>query len=83
MAAPGMAFVAIFGILIILVGVIGIILMTSRSLNVIRYGGLFLILVALIAYPSVWGFFLGSALMILGGIGVLGEIVGKKSTASI
>lgn len=73
--APSMGALAALGLLLIRLGSVGLRLARSSQRSAIRAGGLLLILSAAIAYPTAWGFFVGSALMLLRGIGVLGGIV--------
>lgn len=77
LVAPSMQALAALGLAFIALGIIGFSLTRSSRTSTIRAGGLLLILSAVLAYPTAWGFFLGSILMVVGGMGVLGEVVSK------
>lgn len=78
LVAPSMGALAALGLSFIALGLVGLRLTQSSRRDTIRAGGLVLILSAAIAYPTAWGFFVGSILMVLGGMGVLGEIVSRE-----
>lgn len=77
-SAPGMLFVAVLGLGLISLGLIGVRMARSFQTATTRVGGLVLIISALLAYPTAWGFFAGSILMLLGGFGVLGDLASRR-----
>ncbi len=62
--------------LIIVLGAIGVLKLRSSSRSTVTTGSILVLIVALIAYPTMWGFFAGSLLMAAGGI------VGLATTSS-
>ncbi|MGC8557946.1 MAG: hypothetical protein ACP5NC_03005 [Nitrososphaeria archaeon] len=56
------------GLILILVGVIGIHFMNSGERGRVSIGGLLLIVASVFAFPTMFGFFIGSFLMFVGGI---------------
>lgn len=58
----------IMGLVLIAVGAIGIHFMDSGDRRKVSIGGLLLIVASVFAFPTMFGFFLGSFLMFIGGI---------------
>lgn len=58
----------VFGIVSIALGVYGLRLVSSTDLSKIRTGSVMLLISAIIAFPSMWGFFAGSALLFVASI---------------
>jgi hypothetical protein len=56
------------GLILIAVGIIGIYFMKSGERRRVSVGGLLLIVASVFAFPTMFGFFLGSFLMFVGGI---------------
>ncbi len=54
--------------LIVVLGAIGVLKMRSNRRSSVTTGSILVLITALIAYPTMWGFFAGSLLMAIGGI---------------
>lgn len=62
------------GVLVVVLGLIGILMMNSPSVSRVRAGSVIVLIVAIVAFPTLWGLFIGSLLMFLGSIlGLLWE----------
>ncbi len=54
--------------IIIALGVVGVIWMNSRRLSRVRSGSILVLVASVIAFPTMFGFIIGSILMFVGGI---------------
>ncbi len=61
-------FLAIFGGLEIVLGVLGVLWMNTRNLSKIRTGSTLVLVASIIAFPTMFGFMVGSLLMLIGSI---------------
>lgn len=50
------------------IGAIGVFMVNSSEVNSVRTGSVLVLVAAVLAFPSVWGFIAGSLLMLVGGI---------------
>ncbi|MCL5067045.1 MAG: hypothetical protein M1368_01665 [Thaumarchaeota archaeon] len=62
------AFFLIFAAVEIALGVIGVVWMNSANLGRIRTGSTLVLIASIIAFPTMWGFMIGSLLMLIGSI---------------
>ncbi|MBI2185429.1 MAG: hypothetical protein HYU39_10795 [Thaumarchaeota archaeon] len=61
-------FSAVFAIVVIVLGVLGILWMNTRDLGRVRTGSTLVLIASIIAFPTMFGFMLGSLLMLIGSI---------------
>ncbi len=59
-------FFIIFAAVEIAFGVLGVIWMNSANISRIRTGSIFVLIASIIAFPTMWGFVIGSLLMLIG-----------------
>ncbi|MDV3293128.1 MAG: hypothetical protein LYZ70_02550 [Nitrososphaerales archaeon] len=52
----------------LVLGVLGLVWMNSSSLGKVRNGSMLLLVVAVVAFPTMWGFWVGSILMFVGAV---------------
>ena len=62
------AFVIIFATVGITLGVLGVVWMNASNAEKIRTGSVFVLIASIIAFPTMWGFMIGSLLMLIGSI---------------
>jgi hypothetical protein len=62
------AFFIIFAAAEITLGVLGVLWMNNANLSKIRTGSVFVLIASIIAFPTMWGFMIGSLLMLIGSI---------------
>ncbi|MCL5066960.1 MAG: hypothetical protein M1368_01230 [Thaumarchaeota archaeon] len=62
------AFFIIFAAVEIALGVLGVLWMNTANLSRIRTGSVFVLIASIIAFPTMWGFMIGSLLMLIGSI---------------
>lgn len=62
------AFFIIFAAAEIALGVLGLLWMNTANIGRIRTGSIFVLIASIIAFPTMWGFMIGSLLMLIGGI---------------
>ena len=63
-----LAFLVIFAAAEITLGVLGVLLMNAANLSRIRTGSVLVLIASIIAFPTMWGFMIGSLLMLIGSI---------------
>jgi hypothetical protein len=56
------------GVLILFLGFVGVVMMNSPAPDRVRAGSIIVLLIAILAFPTFWGFFIGSLLMFAGAI---------------
>lgn len=56
------------GVVLLVIATAGTALLNAPSPSQVRTGGILVLLSAVLAFPTLWGLFLGSLLMFLGGI---------------
>ncbi|MFQ5837650.1 MAG: hypothetical protein ACE5HJ_02570 [Thermoplasmata archaeon] len=56
------------GLIIVALGVVGVSMMNSASVDRVRVGSVIILLVAILGFPTFWGFVIGSLLMFVGAI---------------
>ncbi|MDG6999380.1 MAG: hypothetical protein JRN15_09735 [Nitrososphaerota archaeon] len=61
-------FFLIFAGVEIALGVLGVLWMNSANISRIRTGSTFVLIASIIAFPTMWGFVIGSLLMLIGSI---------------
>lgn len=64
--------------IVLVIGIVGVIRMNSSSANKVRGGSLLVIVAAIAAFPLMWGFWIGSILMFIGGIIGLATVQGRQ-----
>jgi hypothetical protein len=55
-------------VVVVVMGLLGVLMMNSPSVSRVRAGSVIVLLVAIIAFPTLWGLFIGSLLMFIGAI---------------
>lgn len=65
---PWSPFSAVFAVAVIALGVMGVLWMNTTDLSRVRTGSTLVLIASIIAFPTMFGFFLGSLLMLIGGI---------------
>lgn len=61
-------FTAVFGVLIIVLGVLGTVWLNTSDLRKIRSGATLVLITSIIAFPTMFGFMIGSLLMFIGSL---------------
>ena len=61
-------FFFIFAAVEIALGVLGVLWMNTANIEKIRTGSVFVLIASIIAFPTMWGFMIGSLLMLIGSI---------------
>lgn len=61
-------FTAAFGVLIIVLDVLGTVWLNTSDLGKIRSGATLVLVTSVIAFPTMFGFMIGSLLMFIGGL---------------
>jgi len=59
---------AVSAIVIFALGIYGAVLMNSTNIGRVRMGSVMVLVVSMIAFPTMWGFFTGSLLMFVGSL---------------
>jgi len=62
------AFFIIFAAVEITLGVLGVLWMNTANMSRIRTGSVLVLIASIIAFPTMWGFIIGSLLMLIGSI---------------
>ena len=63
-----LAFLVAFAAAEITLGVLGVLWMNAANLSRIRTGSVLVLIASIIAFPTMWGFMIGSLLMLIGSI---------------
>ena len=61
-------FFALFTAVVMALGVLGVIWMNSTNVNKVRTGSVLVLVASIIAFPTMFGFMIGSLLMLIGSI---------------
>ena len=61
-------FSAVFTVVVIALGVMGVLWMNTTGVSRVRTGSALVLIASMIAFPTMFGFMLGSLLMLIGGI---------------
>ncbi len=64
----GSAFSSVFAVVVIALGVSGVLWMNNADLSRVRTGSTLVLVASIIAFPTMFGFMLGSLLMLIGGV---------------
>lgn len=59
---------SLFAVVVIALGVLGIFWMNASELSMVRTGSTLVLVASIIAFPTMFGFMIGSLLMLIGGI---------------
>ncbi len=58
----------LFLIIVVSLGIVGLMWMNSKNIERVRTGSILVLVASLVAFPTMWGFFVGSILMLIGSL---------------